>query len=72
MVIHYLGKEYIVELKIWRGRRYNEDGEKQILEYLDRFGLSTGYMVSFNFNRNKTPGVQRVSIGSRTLFEAVV
>ncbi len=72
VVIHYLGKRYIVELKIWRGQRYNEEGEKQIMEYLDRFGLNTGYMISFNFNQNKRPGVERVSIGDKTLFEATV
>ena len=72
VVIHYFGKRYIVELKIWRGKRYHEDGEKQIIEYLDHFGLTTGYMVSFNFNRNKNPGVERVNIGDRVLFEATV
>ncbi len=72
VVIHYLGQRYIVELKIWHGNRYNEDGEKQILAYLDRFGLNTGYMVSFNFNQNKEPGVQRLHIGDKVLFEAVV
>ena len=72
VVIHYLGKRYVVELKIWRGPRYHENGEKQILEYLDYFGLTTGYMVSFNFNQNKEPGVRRVSIGDRVLFEATV
>ncbi len=53
VVIHYLGKRYVVELKIWRGPRYNEAGEKQIESYLDYFGLSTGYMVSFCFSKNK-------------------
>jgi len=72
VVIHYLGKRYVVELKIWRGPRYNEDGEKQIMEYLDYFGLSTGYMVSFNFNQNKKRGVERVNIGDKVLFEATV
>ena len=72
VVIHYLGKRYIVELKIWHGKRYNEDGEKQIMEYLDRFDLSTGYMISFNFNKNKKPGVQRLSFGDKVLFEATV
>ena len=72
VVIHYLGRRYVVELKIWRGPRYHENGEKQILEYLDYFGLTTGYMVSFNFNQNKEPGVRRVSIGDRVLFEATV
>ena len=72
VVIHYSGQRYIVELKIWRGKRYHEDGEKQIMEYLDRFDLNTGYMVSFNFNQNKEPGVKRVTIGDKTLFEATV
>ncbi|MBQ7487222.1 MAG: AAA-like domain-containing protein [Clostridia bacterium] len=72
VVIHYLGKRYVVELKIWRGPRYNEDGEKQIMEYLDYFDLSTGYMVSFNFNRNKESGVKRIIIGDKVLFEATV
>lgn len=72
VVIHYMGHRYIVELKIWHGQRYHDDGEKQIMEYLDRFGLNTGYMVSFNFNQNKEPGVQRVDIGDKVLFEAMV
>jgi hypothetical protein len=72
VVIHYLGKQYVVELKIWRGQRYNADGEKQILAYLDYFGLTTGYMVSFNFNQKKEPGVKRLTFGDRVLFEATV
>ncbi len=72
VVIHYMGHRYIEELKIWHGKRCHEDGEKQIMEYLDRFGLNTGYMVSFNFNQNKEPGVQRMNIGDKVLFEAMV
>ena len=72
VVVHYLGKRYVVELKIWRGPRYNAEGEKQIMEYLDYFGLTTGYMVSFNFNKNKIRGVHRVNIGEKVLFEATV
>ena len=72
VVIHYLGQRYVVELKIWHGQRYKEDGEKQILGYLDYFGLSTGYMVSFNFNQKKEPGIQRLTLGDRVLFDAVV
>ena len=72
VVVHYLGRRYIIELKIWHGDRYNADGEKQISEYLDRFGLTTGYMLSFNFNKNKEPGVKRVQVGDRILFEGMV
>jgi len=72
LVIHYLGKRYIVELKIWHGDRYNEKGEQQISEYLDYFGLSTGYMLSFNFNKKKEPGVKQVRIGDKLLYEGTV
>ena len=60
LVIHYLGRRYIIEMKIWHGDRYNEKGEKQISEYLDRWGLDTGYLLSFSFNREKKPGVEPV------------
>ncbi len=72
VIVDYLGIQYIVELKIWRGPRYNADGEKQISEYLDHFNLTTGYMLSFNFNKNKECGVKRVEIGDKVLFEGTL
>lgn len=72
VVIHYLGNRYIIELKIWRGAKYNVDGEKQISEYLDYFGLSTGYMLSFSFNQKKTSGVSEVRVGDKLLYEGIV
>lgn len=72
IVIHYNGRRYVVELKIWHGNRYNEEGEKQIIGYLDRFGLNVGYMLSFNFNKNKKPGVEEVHIGDKLLYEGIV
>lgn len=72
VVIHYNGRRYIIELKIWHGERYNQKGERQILDYLDHFGLDTGYMLSFNFNKKKEPGVEKIQIGDKTLFEGIV
>ncbi len=72
VIVDYLGKQYILELKIWRGERYNAAGEKQICEYLDYFNLNTGYMLSFNFNKNKKQGVDRVEVGGKVLIEGVV
>lgn len=72
VIVDYLGQQYIIELKIWRGDRYNEDGEKQISEYLDYYNLDTGYMLSFNFNKNKKTGVERVNVGDKVLYEGMV
>ena len=72
VIVDYLGQQYIIELKIWRGERYNTAGEKQISEYLDYWNLNTGYMLSFNFNQNKVQGVKRVQVGDKVLFEGTV
>ena len=72
VIIDYLGKQYIIELKIWRGERYNAEGEQQISEYLDYWNLDTGYMLSFNFNKDKEQGVKRVEVGDKVLYEGTV
>ena len=72
VIVDYLGQQYIIELKIWHGERYNAAGEKQISEYLDYWQLNTGYMLSFNFNKNKKQGVQQVHIAGKMLYEGTV
>lgn len=72
IIIDYLGQQYIIELKIWRGQSYNERGEQQLAEYLDYYHLHTGYMVSFCFNKNKQPGIHEVMVGDKKLIEAIV
>lgn len=72
IIIDYLGQQYVIELKIWRGESYNERGEKQLSEYLDYYRLHTGYMVSFCFNKNKQSGIKEVVLGEHKLIEAVV
>lgn len=73
IIIDYLGQQYIVELKIWRGQSYNERGEKQLAEYLERYNLKTGYMVSFCFNKGKKTGLlPPVELNGRTLIETII
>ena len=45
VIVDYLGKQYIVELKIWRGEEYNTEGEKQIAEYLDYYPLPHDFTI---------------------------
>ena len=72
LIIDYLGAQYIVEMKIWHGQEYNTRGEKQLIGYLKDYGLKKGYMLSFNFNKSKTPGVQELHFRDYTIVEAVV
>ena len=72
MIVDYNGEQYIIEMKIWHGEEYNNRGEKQLMQYLDDYHQKKGYMVSFNFNKNKQIGVHDIVLGDKTLIEAVV
>jgi hypothetical protein len=72
VIVDYLGRQYIIELKIWHGERYNAEGGKQICDYLDHWNLDTRYMLNFNFNKKKEMGVKRIEIGNKVLFEGMV
>ncbi|WP_039655881.1 AAA family ATPase [Clostridium tyrobutyricum] len=53
IVITYNKKMYIVELKVWHGEEYHEKGLVQLGEYLDQYGLDTGYLLIFDFRKLK-------------------
>lgn len=72
VIVDYLGEQFIVELKIWHGSEYNERGERQLTEYLDYYHKDMGYMLSFNFNKNKEIGAKEIRIGDKVIVEAVV
>lgn len=72
LIVDYLGEQFVIECKIWRGQEYNKRGEEQLLEYLDFYHKNKGYLLSFNFNRKKTPGIREIRIGDKLIVEAVV
>lgn len=72
IIVDYLGEQYIIEMKIWHGKEYNNRGEKQLIEYLDDYHVKKGYMISFNFNRKKETGVKEITIDGKTIVEAIV
>lgn len=72
VVVDYNGEQFVIELKLWRGNAYHERGEEQLLRYLDYYHLEIGYMISFNFNKNKQTGVKEINLDGKTLVEAVV
>ena len=53
VVITYNNNKYIIELKIWHGEKYHERGLEQLADYLDINGQNKGYLLIFNFNKDK-------------------
>lgn len=72
VIIDYLGKQFVVELKIWHGESYNTRGMKQLCGYLDFYRQKKGYLLSFNFNKNKKVGIHTIQVDDKTIVEAVV
>ena len=72
VIVDYLGKQYIIEMKIWHGDEYNTKGKQQLSEYLDYYHIDKGYLLSFNFNKNKQSGMHTIELNGRTIVEAIV
>ena len=72
VVVDYAGEQYIIELKIWRGYKYREAGEQQLADYLHGYRQAEGYLLSFNFNRDKQPGMRTIECDGCTIVEAMV
>ncbi len=72
IIVDYRGEQFVIEMKIWRRNEYNIRGERQLAGYLEDYHLSTGYLVSFNFNQNKEIGVHEIIVENKILIEAVV
>lgn len=72
VIVDYCGEQFVIELKIWHGKEYNNRGEKQLIGYLENYHKDIGYMVSFNFNKKKKIGVREMVIDGKMLIEAIV
>jgi len=72
VIVDYSGKQYIIELKIWRGEEYNTSGEQQLSEYLEYYNIDKGYLVSFNFNKNRQTGLKTIELNGKTIVEATI
>ena len=74
LVVTYGREEFIVELKIWRGDKYEEQGRDQLAAYLDSRGRSEGYLITFDFTkaprRDEEP--QWTDHRGKRIFEVVV
>jgi len=72
VVITYGNVKYIVELKIWNGEAYRTKGIDQLVQYIEEQGLEEGYLLTFNFNKNKKYSAEWINVKNVKIFEVVV
>ena len=51
VVITFQDRKHIIELKIWRGESYHQEGVLQLCDYLDRENQNRGYLVIFDLRK---------------------
>ncbi len=67
LVVTYNNKRYVIELKIWYGEKYLSDGIEQLSDYLDSYSLDTGFILIYNFNKNKKYETKEVEHDSKKI-----
>ena len=74
IVIDFGPQQFIVELKLWRGEKYQAEGYKQLCNYLDSKHTDTGYMLTFDFrgDDSKICKAEWVEIEGKRIFEVMV
>jgi hypothetical protein len=72
IVITYGMQKEIIELKVWRGASYEDKGVNQLAEYLNIQKLDRGYMIIFNFNKNKEYTSNWIELDDKKVFEVMV
>ena len=72
IIVDYHGNQEIIELKIWHGQEYNSRGEEQLFHYVEEYQKDKGYLVSFNFNQNKSIGYNEILYHNKKIVEVVV
>ncbi len=73
LVVTYGQQEFIIELKIWRGDKYEESGRDQLASYLATRDMDEGYLVTFDFSKNKKDAEpQWIEWNGKRLYEAII
>jgi len=70
VVVTYLDRCYVAELKMWYGKKAHEKGILQLCTYLDSLGLDRGYLIIYDTRRGakKEWKQDSISIGSKEIY----
>ena len=51
LVVIYNNERFVLELKTWKGKLYNEQGVEQLLGYMEKLNEKKGYLLTFDFRK---------------------
>ncbi|MDR2583511.1 MAG: AAA-like domain-containing protein [Fibromonadaceae bacterium] len=73
LIVDYSSEQFIIELKLWHGEQKHEQAHKQLIEYLNSKNKSIGYLLTFDFrkNRAKKPSAKWVKKGKKKFLDCL-
>ncbi|MCL1864036.1 MAG: AAA-like domain-containing protein [Defluviitaleaceae bacterium] len=72
IVVDFGRQQFIIELKLWDGKAKQEDAYKQLCGYLESKHTGTGYLLTFDFRKNKKKKAEWLKIYGKDVFHVVV
>ena len=72
IIIIYGGEEFVIELKIWKGPKLHEDGQKQLLGYMEKRGVDKGYLLTFDFRQRREQKHEWIEVDGKALLAVQV
>lgn len=74
IVVDFGRDQFIVELKIWRGEKYEEDAYKQLCGYMETKKADRGYLLTFNFRKGseKERKAEWMDFDGKKIFDVMV
>ncbi|MDX2304091.1 MAG: hypothetical protein NW226_20840, partial [Microscillaceae bacterium] len=57
-----------LELKRWQGEKYHQKGLQQLSDYLDLYQLKEGYLLIYDFRKEKEYKQEQIQFEDKNIF----
>ncbi|MCB0599105.1 MAG: AAA-like domain-containing protein [Lewinellaceae bacterium] len=68
VVVTFAAQRYVVELKRWEGEAYHQKGLQQLSDYLDTYSLKEGFLLIFDFRKEKEYKEELIQYKDKQIF----
>ena len=72
IVVTYNRKIYIIELKLWYGGKKQAEACQQLADYLSAKNVSTGYLLTFDFSKNKRDTKEWIEYNDKKIYSVIL
>ena len=72
VIVTYGHQAFIIELKIWKGQKYQADAYEQLTTYMSKRGEEKGYLLTFDFRQKKEIKQEWIKAHGKSILEVQV